>query len=126
LKDEITRFYSLDILRGIAAIAVVLYHWRHFFGSNLPHSQKIDVMKMPFADWSSLIYVHGHLAVDLFFCLSGFIFYFLYSKPIVSGNISPSNFFWLRFTRLYPLHLVTLLTVYIGQSAFYYAHGDFF
>jgi peptidoglycan/LPS O-acetylase OafA/YrhL len=36
-KNTPTRFYSLDVLRGLAALAVVLYHWQHFFytGSTL-------------------------------------------------------------------------------------------
>ena len=25
------RLYSLDVLRGIAALAVVFWHWQHFF-----------------------------------------------------------------------------------------------
>jgi peptidoglycan/LPS O-acetylase OafA/YrhL len=125
LKDGITRFYSLDILRGLAAISVVLYHWRHFFGSNLGGA-KANIMKMPFADFILLIYKHGNLAVDLFFCLSGFVFYWLYSKSIASGSMKPGEFFMLRLSRLYPLHIVTLMMVATGQAIFFYTNGYFF
>jgi peptidoglycan/LPS O-acetylase OafA/YrhL len=125
LKSEITRFYSLDVLRGIAAIAVVLYHWRHFFGSNLQIS-KISVIKMPLAEWLSLIYAHGSLAVDLFFCLSGFIFHWLYSRSIAYDGMKFGEFFLLRFSRLYPLYFVTLMIVVACQSAFFHGYGHFF
>lgn len=29
-SDNITRFYSLDALRGIAALTVIFWHWQHF------------------------------------------------------------------------------------------------
>ncbi len=41
------RLYSLDVLRGIAALSVVVFHWRHFFydgvepGSDAPPEQPL-------------------------------------------------------------------------------------
>jgi peptidoglycan/LPS O-acetylase OafA/YrhL len=72
------------------------------------------------------LYLEGWRAVDLFFCLSGFIFYWLYSKKIVSGATSFNEFFVLRFSRLYPLHFVTLMVAAAGQFLMLGCFGSFF
>ncbi len=131
LDLTIARFHSLDILRGLAALCVVFWHWQHFFyeGSALGPFIPTD---QPGFRYLSLLYARGWLAVDLFFCLSGFIFYWLYSQRIVDRTITPSRFALLRLSRLYPLHVVTLVLVLIGQwwltsagsRPFVYAHND--
>ncbi|MCP5488214.1 MAG: acyltransferase [Verrucomicrobia bacterium] len=125
------RLHTLDALRGVAALAVVLWHWNHFFhdGTTLV---SFEPSHMPFYRWLSIFYDRGYLAVDLFFCLSGFIFYWLYAHRIHGKAISAGKFLYLRFTRLYPLHAVTLLAVVLGQfiyhgmtgTAFVYEHND--
>ena len=50
-------FKILDGLRGIAAIAVVIFHF----------------MEFAVPDYSKNFIAHGYLAVDFFFCLSGFV-----------------------------------------------------
>jgi len=126
-------FYSLDALRGVAALVVVFWHWQHFFyrGTELkdfnPTLQPLYWLFVPF-------YTDGWRAVDLFFCLSGFIFYWLYSERIWTRETSLKEFVVLRFSRLYPLHLLTLLFVAAGQrvmlwltgSAFAYPQNDLY
>ncbi|SIO55076.1 Peptidoglycan/LPS O-acetylase OafA/YrhL, contains acyltransferase and SGNH-hydrolase domains [Singulisphaera sp. GP187] len=118
-------FYSLDALRGFASLAVIFSHWDHFFyhgtkqGSFSPNLQPLYQLFWPF-------YNEGGRAVDLFFCLSGFIFFWLYSLKIRRGEVSFRDFFLLRFSRLYPLHFVTLLLVAAGQYVFYLRHRTFF
>ena len=109
--------YSLDALRGLAALGVVLWHWQHFFYGG-PRPEGFVVERQPFFGAFALLYTDGWRAVDLFFCLSGFIFYWLYSDKIASGAVSLREFFLLRFSRLYPLHLATLLFVAVGQVLF--------
>ncbi|MBY0445501.1 MAG: hypothetical protein K2Q15_09875 [Burkholderiales bacterium] len=60
------RFYSLDALRGIAALCVVFWHWQHFFFAGTT-AGKFDLERLPFSDGLSLLYTKGWLAVDLFF-----------------------------------------------------------
>ena len=118
------RFYSLDALRGIAALSVVFWHWPHFFiGTN--HGT-YDPTRLPLHEWTSLLYTKGYLAVDLFFSLSGFIFYWLYSRRVAEREISAGKFGLLRFSRLYPLHFATLLFVAIGQALLMQARGNYF
>jgi peptidoglycan/LPS O-acetylase OafA/YrhL len=122
-KNTPTRFYSLDVLRGLAALAVVLYHWQHFFytGSTLG---VITMDALPLSRGLTIIYSNGWMAVELFFALSGFVFYWLYSKKISEGSISLRRFSWLRFTRLYPLHFATLIMVIAGQWWMTKTQGD--
>jgi len=120
-----THFHSLDGLRGVAALSVVFSHWQHFFfhGTELTH---FAPEQQPLYSLFSFLYSDGWRAVDLFFCLSGFIFYWLYSEKISRREASPRDFFVLRFSRLYPLHFVTLLFVAAGQLLMMWSQGAYF
>ena len=99
-KDD--HFYSFDIIRAVAAIAVVVLHWGEF---------TVPGFRPPFAEAFEFFYKFGALAVPLFFVLSGFVFDWLYAPSIKCGAIDASSFFLLRFSRLYPLFLVTFVVV---------------
>jgi peptidoglycan/LPS O-acetylase OafA/YrhL len=88
-------FGGLESLRGVAALIVVLHHTQYTVSSVL-----------------SPFFRNGYLMVDLFFVLSGFVIYHNYSQKI--GSIRDIlKFMFLRFGRLYPLHLFMLL-VFLG------------
>lgn len=79
------RFYALDGIRGIAAIAVMFYHYTQ-------HNQ---------LDW-----LHGAwVAVDIFFILSGFVLMHSYSKKVAQG-MTFKEFLYSRFARLGPMYVV--------------------
>lgn len=83
-------FHSLDMLRGIAALAVVGRHLNGFLSQILPNS---------------------YLAVDLFFGLSGFVIAHAYQERL-STSMSLREFMKIRLIRLYPMYLLgTLLSV---------------
>lgn len=119
------RFHSLDALRGLAALGVVVWHWQSFFfvGGQPPQA---DAAGYPLFGLLAMFYRRGYVAVDLFFCLSGFVFYWLYATPIAERTLSAGRFAWLRFSRLYPLHLATLLCVALGQAAMLRSQGTYF
>ncbi len=77
-------FRSLDLLRGIAAIAVVGYHLNTAMVHILPAS---------------------YLAVDLFFVLSGFVIAHAYEERLTT-SLGVGEFLRLRIIRLYPLYLL--------------------
>ena len=78
-------FEILDGLRGIAALAVVIFHF----------------MEMAITDYSKNFIAHGFLAVDFFFCLSGFVIAYAYDDRVAKmGN---KEFFISRLIRLHPL-----------------------
>ena len=114
----LTRFYSLDLLRGVAALSVVLWHWNFFFLPTNKHGVIIHVDNQPLFEIFYIFYKHGHTAVQLFFCISGFIFFWLYSKRIADRAISLKSFSALRLSRLYPLHFATLILVAVGQLVY--------
>ncbi|WJS95273.1 acyltransferase [Flavobacterium johnsoniae] len=78
-------FEILDGLRGIAAFAVVVFHF----------------MEWIFTDPSQNFIGHGFLAVDFFFCLSGFVIGYAYDDRIEKMGLR--NFFISRVIRLHPL-----------------------
>lgn len=78
-------FAILDGLRGVAALAIVLFHF----------------MEWVYTDPSQNFIAHGFLAVDFFFCLSGFVIGYAYDEKIRQLGITA--FFRLRLIRLHPL-----------------------
>lgn len=78
-------FLILDGLRGVAALAVVIFHF----------------MEWIFTDPSTNFIGHGFLAVDFFFCLSGFVIGYAYDDRIAKMGVA--EFFKSRLIRLHPL-----------------------
>ena len=100
-------FHTLDALRGVAAITVVLFHAAFFYGLVPPAA--------------------GYLAVDLFFVMSGFIIAHRYEDDLRKG-MSVAGFIKVRLIRLYPLFLLgtvlgvvpALVAVTTGQGGTFY------
>jgi peptidoglycan/LPS O-acetylase OafA/YrhL len=104
-----SKLLGLELIRFACAMTVLIFHFKHFaltagVTANTPGD-------MPLARPLSLIYIYGFHAVQVFWCISGFIFYWKYADALATRRIAPKRFFWLRFSRLYPLHLLTLLFV---------------
>lgn len=116
-----TRLTSIDALRGLASLAVVLWHWQHFFP---PGSVPADHYPMFQLLWP--LYQYGRWGVELFFTISGFIFFWLYAEPVAAGRVGGWTFAVLRFSRLYPLHVAALLFVAVVQYLHRSATGDDF
>lgn len=118
--------YFLDILRGLASLVIVIFHYRHFLGKASDKiSEKDILLSEPLYSILWPIYNYGAAAVYLFFVLSGFVFYFVYYEEIRRKSITIYKFFILRFSRLYPLHFVTLIFVAIVQLWYHSEFGDF-
>ena len=82
------RFYTLDAMRGVAALAVVGFHIGGIAGGGL--------------------FPHAYLAVDFFFMLSGFVLGRAYEGPLGS-SLSGWQFLEGRLIRLYPLFALGLI-----------------
>jgi len=87
-KHSKQHFMILDGLRGIAAIAVVIFHF----------------MEIAVPDYNDSFIAHAYLAVDFFFCLSGFVIAYAYDQKI--RTIGALSFFKLRLIRLHPLVII--------------------
>jgi peptidoglycan/LPS O-acetylase OafA/YrhL len=62
----------------------------------------------------------------IFFLISGFIFFWLYKNRVADGSLSVIEFWVLRISHLYPLHVVTLLFVAHLQVMFHRQTGQYF
>ena len=108
-SDGPAKLLGLEIIRFACAMTVLIFHYKHFaLVPGLHVNRGID---MPLAVPLALFYTYGSYGVQVFWCISGFIFYWKYADALAARRIEPKRFFWLRFSRLYPLHFVTLLTV---------------
>jgi peptidoglycan/LPS O-acetylase OafA/YrhL len=124
-RDAGERLIGLELLRFLAALGVLVWHYSHFmFEGNelIPR----DASLLPFHWLFAPFYVYGYQGVELFWCISGFIFTWKYGPVIGRRGLSFGRFAWLRFSRLYPLHLATLLTVAILQHFYFAQHGHTF
>jgi len=121
------RFYLLDLARAVAAICVVLQHYQHFY-SITPNVYQDNFLRIqqPFYEIIKPFYQFGSVAVQFFFILSGFIFFFMYKDMIFSKSISFKNFIILRLSRLYPLHLLTLFAMLFLQLLYNYLNDSYF
>ncbi|MCF6405052.1 acyltransferase [Chitinophaga filiformis] len=85
LRTARQHFEILDGLRGIAAIVVVIFHF----------------LEIVYTDYSKNFAGHGFLAVDFFFCLSGFVIAYAYDDRIEKMGLG--KFLKARLIRLHPL-----------------------
>lgn len=100
------RVQSLEIVRFIAAFSVVVFHYQfYFFDSSISQS------KRPLYAVLSSFYNSGSYAVQWFWVLSGFVIFLNYADDIAIEKVPWRVFFFRRFARLYPLHLLTLILV---------------
>ena len=120
------RLYSLDALRGVAALSIVIWHWQHFFAIGGTWQAVWYRESQPFYWLLKPLYLEGWAAVDLFFALSGFVFFWLYAAAIREGKVKAGKFALLRFSRLYPLHFLTLIAALALQALFHGATGKYF
>ncbi len=96
------RFNELDVFRGIAALAVVLYHYFYRYEQLYQH-QAIPVQ------WSR----QGLYGVHFFFLISGFvIFWSLQRSPGIKA------FLLSRFSRIFPAYWAALLITFLVVLVF--------
>lgn len=88
------RFSSLDGVRGVAALIVVVMHVQPMISGHL--------------------FEHGYLMVDLFFLMSGFVLEHRYGERLAQGG-QGAWFVGTRLLRLYPLAFLGLL---LGAGVF--------
>jgi peptidoglycan/LPS O-acetylase OafA/YrhL len=104
------RIVGIELLRFASALAVLVFHYQHFAFVGYAPVQLLT-QAQPFFRPLHLLYENGFYGVEVFWCISGFIFFWKYGRTIAERRISARAFFVLRVSRLYPLHLLTLLFV---------------
>lgn len=110
--DRPEQFFSLQQGRGLAALAVVLFHMSIMLA--LPRYLGREL----FADYTW----RGNLGVDFFFVLSGFIIIFAHSRDLGRPE-QLRNYLKRRFVRLFPVYWLyvgvfcTLVALGLGKGA---------
>jgi len=96
------RLLELDALRGIAALAVMNYHYFYRYNSLYGHENL-------FVDWSTF----GQYGVHLFFIISGFVIFWTLHRVK-----KPADFIVSRISRLYPAYWLAVAFTFILVSIF--------
>jgi peptidoglycan/LPS O-acetylase OafA/YrhL len=113
---------SLDVLRGLLALYVVITHARWLLWQGHP-----AFISQPHARWETLlayasgVFKYGHLAVMVFFALSGFFIHLRMAQKFAQGEQSPrlntAEYLRRRAWRVLPVYYFALaLTVVIDLA----------
>ena len=123
--SSIKHYYLLDVIRGVAAFVILFWHYQHFFWNG---TERVEFNKeeQPLYLIFYSFYNYGHVAVYLFFILSGFIFFHTYGVRIADRVVSFRQYALNRFSRLYPLHLFTLILVVFLQIYYFKNFNDYY
>jgi peptidoglycan/LPS O-acetylase OafA/YrhL len=100
------RLDALTGLRCLAAVNIIFFHFSdpHIFGFLGP------------------VVNAGYIALGLFFLLSGFVLGYNYAGAARAGTLNPVRFWKARFTRLYPVYLLSLLLSWRMMASEFGAH----
>jgi len=105
------RLDALTGLRSFAAINIVLFHFSNpnWFGPLAP------------------VVNAGYASVSFFILLSGFVLGYNYNARARAGELSNVRFYEARFTRLYPIYLLSLILAFkmIPLERGFHTHGMF-
>jgi len=94
------RLKELDILRGFASLNVVVYHYTSRYRDIFHHEYPEKY------DW-----YFGHVGLELFFMISGFVIYMTLQKVN-----SVQEFSFKRLTRLYPAYWICIIITLLISS----------
>lgn len=89
------RYDILDGMRGIAALAVLVYHLFEAIAFSEGASEQH--------------FYHGFMAVDFFFILSGFVMGHAYDARLADGSLTTGGFIRRRLIRLHPMVVMGVL-----------------
>jgi exopolysaccharide production protein ExoZ len=94
---------SVQYLRGIAALLVVYAH--------------VATQVLRYGNFDLPLYEYGHVGVDLFFVISGFIMW----QTTFDKRMSPVTFFYRRLTRIVPAYwivtsVVVLVSIFVPSA----------
>jgi peptidoglycan/LPS O-acetylase OafA/YrhL len=119
------KLLGLEALRSIAAFAVLIWHYQHFaYAAGMPAD--FAKTRLPFYSLLYPFYQTGNFGVWVFWGISGFIFFWKYRDAISDRSIGAWPFFVFRLSRLYPLHVVTLMIVASLQPIYHHLNGSYF
>lgn len=103
-RSPVGRLVEVDALRGVAALAVVLFHYTTRFN---------ELYGSAAAGGGSVSFSHGHYGVNLFFIISGFVIFMTLERTRRGMDFVVS-----RFSRLYPAYWAAVALTFVVTSTF--------
>ena len=101
-SDPNLRLSGLDALRGVAAVMVMMFHYTTRYDEKFGH-RTATAFSVP---W-------GHLGVNLFFMISGFVIFMTLER-----TTRPTDFLISRFSRLFPAYWVAVAMTFSTLAVF--------
>lgn len=95
------RIAELDAMRGLAALAVALFHYTTFYDSQVGHRDPLP-----------LDFPAGNYGVHLFFLISGFVIFMTLERTRGSADFVVS-----RFSRLFPAYWAAIVVTSLAVAA---------
>jgi peptidoglycan/LPS O-acetylase OafA/YrhL len=123
--NQDNKLLGIELLRFLSSVAVLIFHYQHFAFVGTVETHFV-ASQQPFFSLFRLFYNYGFYGVEVFWCISGFIFFWKYSSVIANGTMTGYVFFVLRLSRLYPLHFVTLVFMALMQYVYFSQHSTYF
>lgn len=112
-SDRLAPLAPLSSLRYFAALHLFVFHLHA--AHLLSRRQSGSPLSFPVFDrmptWMVTLIQRGYCSTSLFFLLSGFVLAYLYIDERGRPTVGQREFWWARFTRLYPLHVAVLLLI---------------
>jgi len=100
VRQKPVRYYEIDLLRFLAALVVVLYHFT-YRGFHADHLSPVDYPRL------GAVFKYGYLGVELFFIISGYV------VLLSEQGKTVGQFFISRITRLYPAYWVACTLTFL-------------
>jgi peptidoglycan/LPS O-acetylase OafA/YrhL len=100
-KSSTSRIVELDAMRGLAALAVVMFHYTTFYDSQVGHTNPLP-----------LEFPAGNYGVHLFFLISGFVIFMTLERTRGSADFVVS-----RFSRLFPAYWMAIVATSLVVAA---------
>jgi len=127
------KLLGLEIVRFVAALAVLFWHYQNLWWTPAGLGDFVR-SEQPLFRYCRFLYEYGLYGVQVFWTISGYIFFWKYRAAVADHRVGGKTFFVLRFSRLYPLHFATLVlvtmlqAVYVSMSGvpFVYGHDNLY
>lgn len=94
--NKSNRLLELDVIRGIAALGVVLFHYTSRYNEIYGHSEELIIY-----------FPYGNYGIELFFIISGLVIFMTLERTKRS-----SDFMFGRFSRLYPAYWAAVIVTF--------------
>ncbi|MCB9223264.1 MAG: acyltransferase [Crocinitomicaceae bacterium] len=108
-KIQPVHFKNLDALRFLAALSVIFFHISQEAIAVYPELETNTIAK-----WILTVVQKGHLGVNFFFVLSGFLItYLILHEQEQTGNFSLKKFLIRRTLRIWPLYFMVVLVGFV-------------